>query len=155
MSDARASADEIRVPRPALYAAGVMIAFTIFAAIAGQSGFVDRVAVPDAPVVETRTLRFHQREDGGVIVFDVDAGRVIDELQQAEAGFVNGVLRGLSYHRRVQSAPADAPYRVIRTAADRLALVDTWTKLRVELRGFGADNDAAFARWLTVGNETR
>lgn len=143
--------DDMRVPRPALFAAAAIMLFSILAAYAGRAGYIDRVSVAQAAPLETRLLSFETLSDKSVAVFDVEANKSLGIREGGDAGFINGVLRGLNHDRRIQGIAFTAPYQLIHTSANRFALADPQTGRRVELLGFGADNDASFARLMSLG----
>lgn len=129
--------------------------FAILAAYAGRNGIIDRVSVPQGEVVDARVLQFVQNENASITVIDFEADATLGTVPSTEAGFINGVLRGLSHDRRIQKVPLETAYRLIQTEANRLALVDPSTGRRVELLGFGDTNDEAFRRLMTLGRETK
>lgn len=145
---------DMRVPRPALYAAGAMMLFAILAAWAGRNGVIERVSVPEGEIVMTRVLQFSAGDDSSLNVIDGTQGDMLGVVPSDEAGFINGVLRGLNHDRRIQKVPLDSAYHLIQTKANRLALLDPSTGRRVELLGFGDTNDEAFRRLMTLGRET-
>ena len=141
------------VPRTALIAMGMVAVMSMALAAAGRYADFGRTeAVPEtaatALVLETRTVQFRDRAEGGVSVIDVESGRQIGELVPGEDGFVRGVMRGLARGRRVASAPMDPPFEVTRWSDGRVTLLDLATGAQIDLNAFGPTNLAAFARFL-------
>ncbi|WP_224816617.1 photosynthetic complex assembly protein PuhC [Hasllibacter sp. MH4015] len=99
------------------------------------------------PVVTERSIQIYAEMDGSARVLDLD-GSVIATFEQDEGGFIAGVYRVLERERGAVGALASDPIRLVRFADGRLGLRDDLTDFRAELVGFGADNEAAFARLL-------
>ncbi|MBY4894224.1 pullulanase [Rhodobacteraceae bacterium N5(2021)] len=103
--------------------------------------------VEEVPIVTERLVRIYGELNGSARVLDVD-GNVIATFAQDEGGFIAGVSRVLERERGAVGAMASDPIRVVRFADGRIGLRDDLTDFRAELVGFGADNEAAFARLL-------
>jgi putative photosynthetic complex assembly protein len=138
------------VPRPALIAAGVMIALTITgAAVSRLSGVSD--SAPTAAPVMSRDLLFRDRADGAVLVYDArDTAAPIQVIAPETNGFLRGTMRGLARQRLRQDADRDVPFRLTQWADNRLTLEDPTTHRRVDLEAFGKTNGLVFARLLTA-----
>lgn len=137
-------------PRLALVAVAVVLVLSLVLAGAGRRG-IGRTALAESPTVAVRELRFADRRDGGIDVFDGRDGRVVSLVPPATNGFLRGVLRGLARERRRSDIGAEIPFRLVRTADGRLSLDDPSTGRRVALEVFGQDNYQIFADLLTVG----
>jgi putative photosynthetic complex assembly protein len=109
----------------------------------------------DAAAIAVRDLRFEDRPDGGIDVFDARDDRLVDTVQPATNGFIRGTLRGLSRERKRVGVGPDSPYRLIARADGRLTLEDPSTGRRVDLESFGPTNTGAFAKFLVAGSESR
>jgi putative photosynthetic complex assembly protein len=103
--------------------------------------------VEDVPVVTDRYIRIYGELNGSARVFDAD-GSLIASFSPEEGGFIAGVYRVLERERGAVGADASDPIRLVRFADGRVSLRDDITDFRAELVGFGADNEAAFARLL-------
>lgn len=103
---------------------------------------------PDAAAVAMRDLRFEDRPDGGIDVFDARDDRLVETVAPASNGFIRGTLRGLSRERKRQGVGADEPFRLTARADGRLTLEDLATGRRVDLESFGPTNTGAFAKFL-------
>ncbi len=101
----------------------------------------------EVPIVTERTVRIFGELDGSARVMGVD-GSVIATFASDEGGFIAGVYRVLERERGAVGLEASEPIRVVRFADGRIGLRDEFTDFRAELVGFGADNEAAFARLL-------
>ncbi|MEM7721672.1 MAG: photosynthetic complex assembly protein PuhC [Pseudomonadota bacterium] len=104
-------------------------------------------SVEEVPVVHERTIRIFGEMDGSARVLDVD-GTVIATLSSEEGGFVAGISRVLERERGAVGLDASEPIRLVRFSDGRIGLRDDYTDFRAELFGFGADNEAVFARLL-------
>jgi putative photosynthetic complex assembly protein len=129
-----------------LIGAGIMLA-VIFAAVVvvSQSGMVIRA--PDAAAVVVRELRFEDRSDGSIAVFDGKTGAEVDAVT-GQAGFIRGTLRGLARERRARGLGPEQPFQLIGRADGRLTLSDPATGRTVDLESFGPVNAGVFAQML-------
>jgi putative photosynthetic complex assembly protein len=101
----------------------------------------------EVPVVQERVIRIFGEMDGSARVLAED-GTVIATLGPTEGGFVAGIYRVLERERGAGGLPASEPIRLVRLSDGRIGLRDDVTDFRAELFGFGADNEAVFARLL-------
>ncbi|MBY6201608.1 pullulanase [Maritalea mobilis] len=103
--------------------------------------------VSEVPVVQERVIRIFGQMDGSARVLDGD-GNVITSLSAEEGGFVAGIYRVLERERGAVGLNASEPIRLVRFSDGRIGVRDDYTDFRAELVGFGADNEAVFARLL-------
>ena len=139
------------LPRPLRVATVTLAVLTIALAGAARLTGGGHVALPGAVPVETRSLLFADRADGGVSVRDARTGASVAELAPGEGGFVRGALRALARTRRGHGVGAAAPFHLTRWRDGRLTLADPTTGGHVELAAFGSVNLAAFAPLLSAG----
>jgi putative photosynthetic complex assembly protein len=104
-------------------------------------------SLAEAPVVQERTIRIFGQMDGSARVLDAD-GILVADLSPEEGGFVAGIYRVLERERGAVGLEASEPIRLVRFSDGRIGLRDDHTDFRAELFGFGADNEAVFARLL-------
>ena len=103
--------------------------------------------VSEVPAVQERVIRLYGQMDGSARVLDTH-GNVIASLSPEEGGFVAGIYRVLERERGAVGLSASEPIRLVRFSDGRIGLRDDYTDFRAELVGFGADNEAVFARLL-------
>ena len=139
-------------PRLALVAVGVVLVMSLAMAGAGRLG-IGRTELQDSAAVTVRELRFADRPDGGIDVFEGRDGRSIFVVPPGTNGFLRGVLRGLARDRRRADLGAEIPFRLVRSADGRLSLDDPATGRHVALEVFGPDNYQVFADLLTAGQD--
>ena len=96
-------------------------------------------------------LRFEDRLDGGVTVYDASRQIVVDEMEPGTNGFLRGVLRALTRDRTARGIGSVPPFRLSRGPDGLLLLSDTATGQLVALDAFGPTNAAVFGRLLAVG----
>ena len=101
----------------------------------------------EVPVVQERIIRIFGQMDGSARVLDVD-GSLIADLGPTEGGFVAGIYRVLERERGAIGLSPSEPIRLVRFSDGRIGLRDDLTDFRAELFGFGASNEAVFARLL-------
>ncbi len=111
---------------------------------------LDRGAMEQA--VASIELRFVDKEDGGIDVFDAASGERIETLAPETNGFLRGALRSLVRARRASSIGPEIPFEVRRTVSGRVLLHDPATSQLIDLRAFGATNTSAFSRFLDHRN---
>lgn len=141
-------------PRGALIGAAALIGFSLLAVTLARFAGLGPVAEPMAPVVQSRELRFADRADGAVLVYDRQGDEVVDLVPPGSGGFVRGVLRALARERRLQGDGASTPFRLSRLVDGRLTLEDLATGRVIDLKAFGHTNEGAFAQLLSPGNAT-
>ncbi len=133
-----------QLPRGALIGAGVLVVSSLLmVGVARITGY-EPARPPTSTVVESYDLRFDDREDGAVLIYDKE-DRLIDTLLPGTNGFVRGVLRGLVRERRADHIGPMPPFRLTRWADGRLSLDDRSTGRHVDLEVFGPTNAGAFA----------
>jgi putative photosynthetic complex assembly protein len=136
-----------KFPRGALIGAAGLIALSLLAA--GARNIVGaRSWVPNSSPVAVRELRFEDRADGGVDVYDSSGSRPVDTVMPGSNAFLRATLRGMAQQRKREGAGDAAPFRLTAWADGRLTLDDEATGRHVELVAFGPTNAAAFARLL-------
>ena len=134
-------------PRFALVGAGILIALTIIIAATARIVGIDTYE-PTAAVVVSCDMRFQDRPDGGVGVFNAADNSPLTVLAPGTNGFVRATLRGLARERRLDDSARSAPFRLTEYADGRLTLQDLGTGRRIDLEAFGQTNLQAFARLL-------
>ncbi len=134
-------------PRPALFMAGGVIAFSILLAVYGRIAGPVGVPPPSTPVI-TRNLLFRDQGDGGVKVIDAATGRTVEIFPPGSNGFLRATMRGLARNRELQHVGGESPFRLVAWADRRLTLEDPATGRTIELEAFGHTNEAVFASLL-------
>jgi len=137
------------VPRTALLGILALISFALIAVVTGRYGDVGRVSMAPSKEVESLTLRFVDRRDGAVEVYDADSSERIHVVAPETGGFVRGVLRGLARERMLSGDTSQAPFKLRRWADGRLTLEDPKTGRVIDLGAFGVTNAGAFAKLMT------
>lgn len=134
-----------------LLSAGLLVLAAIALVALGddlpQTGIDDAAIVVSSHEVRLRTL-----EDGAVVPILVDGTR-LETIDADKAGFVTGVMRGLSRGRKLSGSDPDAPYRLSRLRDGRLLITDTATGISINLDVFGSDNARTFANIWQQGEK--
>ena len=142
------------MPRGPLIGAGVLIAVVIaIVATVRLSGSGGVHFPPTAVPVAERSLRFEDRADGSVAVYDVRSNAQAFVLQPGQDGFIRATLRTFARERRQMGAGAEVPFRLTAYADGRFVLEDPVLARRVDLEAFGPTNLAAFARLLELDKQ--
>jgi putative photosynthetic complex assembly protein len=139
-------------PRVPLIGAAALIVLSL---AASGSARLMRSHTPILPtsVIATRDLRFVDRPDHAVTVYDIHDDRPIAVVPPGTNGFLRAALRGLARDRRREGGGSEAPFRLTALGDGRLTLQDLVTGDRVELEAFGAANETVFARLLTEATQ--
>lgn len=141
------------VPRSVLVAAAALLVLSLVSVGAGRISGVGTLKMPAVDPVQTRDLRFADRDDGAVVVtgdrtHPNGRGQILAVLAPGTNGFIRGVMRGLARERMLNGIGAEAPFRLNRGSTGRLTLEDPSTGRLIDLEAFGPTNAAAFARLL-------
>lgn len=140
-------------PRGVLLAAAGLVAFVILTAgIARVTGLAGSQIDP-ATAVKSVELRFVDRSDGAVEVYEATDGRAVAVLAPGTNGFVRGVMRGMARERRQFDVGMEPPFRLTSWDNGGLSLEDPTTGRRIELEAFGPTNFDVFARLLAGGSK--
>lgn len=143
------------MPRAPLLAAGALVVLAIAGSAWVRWTGIGASTVVATPATSARSLRFEDRNDGGVSVIDAASGRVARVLKPGEDGFIRATLRTLARERKRRDIGSDVPF-VLRTHGDgRLTLEDPALNRLIDLEAFGPTNAGAFARLIQQGQETR
>jgi putative photosynthetic complex assembly protein len=132
-----------------------LIGFTLLAVTAARVTGVGQSEHQPAPAVASKELRFEDRADGAVLVYEGDGRSLVEVLEPGSGGFVRGVLRALARERRSQEVGKGQPFRLARRADGSLTLEDIGTGRLINLEAFGPTNEEAFARLLARGDAAR
>lgn len=135
-------------PRGAIFGAAVMVgASLLLAAVVRLSG-ADISSAPPVMPVSVKDLRFVDRPDGAVAVYDVTRTAPIALLAPGTNGFLRATMRNFARERRSNGLGPDAPFRLTAGTDGRLVLADLATGRNIDLEAFGTTNAAVFAGFL-------
>jgi len=132
-----------------------MVILTLLAVSFVRFTGIGVVHVIDAPIVAVREFRFDDRPDGGIVVIDARANRVVESVDPGTNGFLRGTLRGLARERHRRDIGPEQPFRLVGHADGRLILEDPASGRRVDLGSFGPTNAAVFARIMASPQSPR
>ena len=147
------SATNHHFPRGVLICAAALIVFTISAAATARWSGLGATKEPEVAASQVRELRFEDRNDGAVVIYQASDGQLVDVLAPGTNGFVRIVMRILARERKLNDQGRDTPFRLVRWADGRLSIEDPTTRRRIDLGAFGAVNTQAFAQ-LMPGERT-
>jgi len=142
-------------PLRALIGAAALIGFSLLAVTTARVSGIGKAEHHAPPAVQSVELRFEDRADGAVIVYEGRGDDPVAVVEPGTGGFVRGVLRALVRDRRGQGAGEAEPFRLARRADGRLTLEDPSTGRLIDLRAFGPTNEEAFARLLASTGAVR
>lgn len=134
-------------PRGPLFAiGGLVLATVVMVGVARLTGYQDDTGV--APARASRELRFEDRPNGGVAVYDASSGALVHVVATGEDGFVRATMRSLAKERLRVGAGPDVPFLLSDAGNGRVTLEDPATGRRLAIEAFGPTQAAAFARFL-------
>jgi putative photosynthetic complex assembly protein len=143
------------IPKPALIGVGLLVGFTLLAVVGGKEMDVGTVKNPEAAVAVVRELRFEDRENGALLIFEEPGNRLVYTIEPGtNSGFVRGVLRGFARDRHRSGVGIEPPFLLSALVDGRMFLEDPETGRKVPLDGFGRTNAEAFARILVAKGGT-
>jgi putative photosynthetic complex assembly protein len=129
-------------PRLPLLGAGALICFALTAASVGRLTGMAAVQ-PVSTAISERYLRFEDRADGAVMVYDAKANPTDQAAQPIDVVTgQNGFLRG------TDGVSPQSPFLLTAWADGRLTLVDPATGRHADLEAFGPANVPVFAEFL-------
>jgi putative photosynthetic complex assembly protein len=135
-------------PRGALMGAAVIVSATLVLTAAVRLSGVDISSFPLAKATQARSLRFTDRPNGAVAVYDASNNQAIEELAPGTNGFARAIMRNFARERRSYGIGPEAPFRLTASADGRLILEDQATGRRIDLEAFGPTNSGVFASML-------
>jgi len=135
-------------PRGALVGAGVLVALALLLVTVVRISGADISQMPPARAIAERDVRFEDRPDGGVAVYDAGSDQLLQVLPPGSNGFVRATMRGLARDRRSRGVGPRVPFHLAASADGRLTLEDLATGRRIELEAFGHTNANIFAGFL-------
>lgn len=135
-------------PRAVLLGAMALVITSMLLAYGTRQSGVGVTRLPTAEAVSSRMLRFEDRADGAIGVWDTQSNELVQVLAPGTNGFVRGVMRGLARDRKLLGVGHDDAFKLVRWADGRLSLEDPTTGRNIALEPFGADNSRVFARFL-------
>ena len=141
---------EMSIPRWVLLSIAALIAFAFASVALARITDTPTAPIPLAPVAETVTVSFVDRDDGAVVALRTDTGEIQHVVAPETGGFVRGVLRALVRRRMQNGLGAEAGgFDLNRLSDGNLTLSDPATGETVDLGAFGPTNQAAFAAIMT------
>jgi putative photosynthetic complex assembly protein len=136
-------------PRLPLLGAAGMIALALLAVLLVPLGGKVPVGAP-GDAARLRDLRFEDRADGAIAVYDAGAARPYLIIAPGTEGFVRGAMRAMARERRQGGQGDAAPFRLAAWPGGRLTLEDLETGRRIDLAAFGPTQVESFARMLAA-----
>lgn len=120
------------------------VAVVAFVRLTGVGAVTSQVA----PALVERALRFEDRPDGSIVVFDAGSGAIAATVAPGGDGFLRGTMRGLARERHRRGLSPAAPFELVVHVDGRFTLEDPASGRRIDLGSFGPTNAAAFARLM-------
>ena len=134
------------LPRAVLLGAAALVAFSLIASVVAHFTDVGTLHMPALKSVLTLSLRFEDRDDGGIDARDATSADVIYTVAPGTNGFIRSTLRGLARERHRSGLDASTPFLLTHWSDSTVSLADKATGRSVSLDAFGPTNAQAFAR---------
>lgn len=106
--------------------------------------------VEPSQAIEVRAVRFEERSDSTIAVYDAGATQPFHLIAPDQSGFIRGTMKALQHFRRVNRADPSTPFELVRWADGRFSLRDTADGREIALEAFGPSNAADFRRVLNA-----
>jgi putative photosynthetic complex assembly protein len=145
--------EEAMIPRIVLRAMLGLILFSVAAVLVARTTGYGVLKTPESVAAETRVLQFSLSPENRLVVRDHETGAEVALFAEGEAGFIRGVLRGLSRGRALERMDEGEVFVLTRWEDGRLSIGDPVTSERFDLNSFGVDNLRAFAQLLESQQE--
>lgn len=139
------------MPRGALYGAAGLIAIAIVSATLGSIANVGTTRVEAPTEGVQRWLRFEDRPDGAIAVYDAETGKLATTLPPNSSFFIRGIMRSIAFARSARDIGPLPPVRLTLRPSGRLDLDDPSTGQVIDLDAFGSTNRRAFDLLMTAG----
>lgn len=150
MNEYPAEPESIHLPRPIIGAGIAMVAFTILVSFYARVTGSGVSGPPPGNIAEERSLEFHDRSDGAVVVIASPTGDTVSVLAPGSNGFIRGALRAFVRERRMRQIGPETPFVLTRWDSGAITLKDPAVGARIDLAAFGPTNRDAFARLLAT-----
>ncbi len=134
------------VPKAVLLGAAALIVFSLIASGVARVSDVGTLHMPALQPVQTLSLRFVDRDDGGIDVREAASANVVYTVAPGTNGFIRSTLRGLARERRRSGLDGETPFLLTHWSDGTVSLDDKATGRRVSLDAFGPTNAQAFAQ---------
>ena len=99
---------------------------------------------PKAQVSQEMVVTFVERNRFDVVVLD-KYGKVLAESSDGTNGFLGVVFNAVKRERIKKRILGDNVLRIVQYKNDRIAVVDDWTGLEIQVNSFGAKNLEVFS----------
>ena len=142
-----------RFPLPPLLGAAALLLIALVSVAWFRISADPGAPAPLHAAVASVHLKFEDRSDGAVLVYNARTGRVLDELPAGTNNFLRATMRGLVRGRNALAAADRSAFGLYRIADGQLLLVDPVTGRHVDLWAFGESNAEVFSRLLERARE--
>ena len=132
------------MPKKFLHAVGLLVSFVLVVVFAYR--FMDYPLVgvpPKSTIVKEISLDFVERNRFDVIVLD-KYGKVLAESNDGTNGFLGVVFNAVKRERINKRISGDNILRMVQYENGRVAIIDDWTGMEVQVNSFGQKNLEVF-----------
>jgi putative photosynthetic complex assembly protein len=138
------------VPKGALVGAFALIAFALVAVSVARLTGIGMVHFDHANPVQSTSLRFEDRADGGIAVIAPSSGAVLGVIEPGTDGFIRTVLRSLAFDRQRHHIGSGPAFKLNKWSERHATLDDPSTGRSIDLVAFGKTNMQAFSNLMMM-----
>jgi putative photosynthetic complex assembly protein len=146
----RAALDDSHISPRAILLVALTISMAVIMVAALRLSGAETTNVTPSTAVQIRQLKFEDRTDGSIAIFDYSTAAPFEVLAPQSNGFLRGVMRGFARGRKLIGAGSATPFELVRWADGRMSLRDPVDGRDVALEPFGPTNMEVFKRLLTL-----
>ncbi len=138
------------IPRGAILGAFALIMFALIAVSVARLTGIGTVHADHARAVQSTSLRFEDRPDGGIAVIAPDSGVVLGVIAPGTDGFIRTVLRSLAFDRQRYNIGSGPAFTLNKWSDRHATLDDPTTGRSIDLVAFGKTNMQAFSNVMIM-----
>jgi len=138
------------VSKGSILGAIALILFALVAVSLGRLTGIGTVHTDHATPIESISLRFEDRPDGGIAVINPNSGAVLGVVKPGTDGFIRTVLRGLAYDRQRHHIGSGPAFNLTKWSDHHATLDDPSTGRSIDLVAFGQTNMQAFSNLMIM-----
>ncbi len=142
------------IHRLPLYGAAAVVVFAVVAVLGSHVTDMGKVERSLGVPIADRSISFRNEANGAVTVLDADTQEEITQFGVGEGTFVRMSVRSMSLNRKSKRVSYNLPYRLVRTEAGKLSIVDPETGHFIKLNAFGSIALSSFSKILPETTES-
>ena len=138
------------ISKGSILGAAALILFALVSVSAARLTGIGTVHTDHATRIDSISLRFEDRPDGGIAVIDPNSGSVLGVVQPGTDGFIRTVLRSLAFDRQRHHIGSGPAFTLSKWSDHHATLDDPSTGRSIDLVAFGQTNMQAFSNLMIM-----